>query len=352
VIDDDEPPPSPEDLAAPRERREQPARVLHVTPAEYHDLVGFSASLAQLVRVSPLRAADAVERKIEQLAAQVDPDADDPGEDISDEKQKNLDKGSILHALTLGRGKAIEVIPTAKLAKNGAYSTAESKALRDGARRAGKVPVKEHDMPRWTKLGETIRARLADAGHPLEGGIAELAIAWTEGTPYGPVECKAMLDYTRFFDADRCLIPLAISDIDRASAIGVARASARFATIYDPKMGQAEPRRVMRNVDAFGHEIQAAAYLRGLAAVFPQLEGRIDFRFLFCETRRPFDVWTPPLSGVFLAVGEREWRQARNDWAKAREENHHPGFNEIGPKELTFSSWRLRQEGYDPDDGT
>lgn len=347
MIEDDDPPPTPEDLAAPRERRDQPARVLHVTPSEYHDLAGFSASLAQLVRISPLRAADAVNIKLERLAAQLDEDADDPDEDISDDKQKRLDSGLILHALTLGLGKEIEIIPTAKLAKNGAYSTKESKDLRDGARRAGKVPVKEHDMPRWLKLGETIRARLAAAGHALEGGIAELAIAWTEGTPYGPIECKGMLDYVKFYDADREILELPVT---REAAVRFALEHARHATILDPKMGTAEPARVMRNVETFKHEIQAAAYLRGLAAVFPALEGRIDFRFLFCETRRPFDVWTPRLSGAFLAVGEREWRQARNDWAKAREENHHPGFNEIGPQELTFSTWRLRQEGYTVDD--
>lgn len=302
------------------------ARILDITPAEYLKLPHFSSSLAKvIVTQCAAKAWDAHQRKLEALEAEDDADE----EDVSDEKRKRLEGGTILHALTLGRGgERIKVIPSALLSKNGAYGTDAAKAARDGARAAGLVPVKEPEMPVYLRIADAIKERLAAAGHPLSG-TSELVIEWEEHTPHGPVLCKGMLDHVELWG-------------DPPTE----------AVISDLKIvGDAHPDRCERTAENLCYAIPACAYTRGLNAVYPSLEGRIRFQFLFCEQRRPFELWDPErLSGPFREIGQRRWFRAVQAWGRGLATGKWSGYRTPDRVEMSAPMWTLRNEGFTPEE--
>lgn len=303
------------------------ARILDITPAEYHRLPHFSSTRAKmLIQHCASKAWDAHQRKLEAIEAEDESDAD---EGVSDEKRKRLEGGTILHALTLGRGgERIVVVPQALLGKGDAYNTKDAKAARDGARAAGLVPVKEPEMPIYLHIASALKERLAAAGHELSG-TSEFAIEWSESTPHGPVLCKGMLDHVELW-GDPPTNAL-ISDLK---------------IVWD-----ANPDRCERTADNLCYGIPACAYTRGLNAVYPSLQGRIGFQFLFCEPRRPFEMWDPPrLSGPFREIGERQWLRAVHAWAEGLATGRWPGYRTPDRVELRAPMWRLHQEGFTSDE--
>lgn len=301
------------------------ARILDVTPHEYHRLPQFSSTIAKaLITQCASKARDAYVRKLEAIEAE-----DESEEDLSDDQRKRRDNGTIQHALVLGRGEErIKIVPAALLSSNGAYGTAAAKAARDSARAAGMVPVKEPEMEIHERVAAAIKARIAEAGHTLDG-TSELAIAWTE--PAG-VECRAMLDHVVTWGA---------SDVHGPTG-GI---------IYDLKIvGDAHPDRCERTAENLGYAIQAAAYTRALNALYPTLAGRIEFRFLFVESKRPYELWDPTLDGITAEIGERRWLRAVGAWGDGIEKGRWPGYRTPDRTTLRTPIWVLKQEGYTPDE--
>lgn len=306
------------------------ARILDVTPTEYHRLPGFSASLAKiLIAGCAAKAKDAHDRIMERIAEEDDSDDD---EGVSDEKRKRLENGSIQHTLLLGKGKRIEVIPTELLATNGAISTKAAKAFCQTARDAGHIPVKAADKEMHDKVASAIRARLEAAGHVLDG-TSELAITWQEPTPHGPVTCRCMMDHVVIWGV---------------AQDGTQNDGAPGAIIYELKIvGDANPERCQRTADNLGYAIAAAAYQRALTSLYPVLGGRIRFQFLFVEARRPYLMWTPErLAGPFREIGERQWIRAVHAWGEGLATGRWPDYNTPEHVEITAPMWRLHAEGY------
>lgn len=289
----------------------QPARVLDVSPDAYMKLPGFSASLARiLIGRSPAHAKDAHDRHI---------DDDDEDDDLDETKRKKLERGSILHHMVLGKGKRISIIPADVLGKNGAW-TAEARGLRDLARRNGMVPVKEGDHEALTAVAAIIRGKILAAGHVLDGQ-SELAVQWWEASRHGPVQCRAMMDHVVQYNLD-----------------------GRFATIYEVKIvDDAEPERCMRTAENLGYAIAAAAYPRALNAAFPKLQGRVRVRFLFCEAKRPYEIWCPEPSGEFREIGDRRWLRAVEQWGRGLATGDWPAYP---TPEIAPPGWALAREGY------
>lgn len=180
--------------------------------------------------------------------------------------------------------------------------------------------------------GKAIVARLADAGHVLDG-LSEVAIEWHERTPHGPVLCRSMLDHVILFGNGEPREPT-------------------NALVYDLKIvGDAHPERCERNADNLGYAIQAVAYTRALNAYSPSLAGRINFRFLFIEPRRPFLLWDPEhLSGAFREMGERQWLRAVHAWGEGLATGRWPDYRTPDRTEITVPMWRLKQEGFTPEE--
>jgi hypothetical protein len=306
----------------------QPARILDLTPTEYHKLPGFSSSLAKiLVQTCSLKAKVHHDMRLEKLAAE--DESDDEDDKQSDQKQAQLDRGSVLHALVLGKGEErIDVIPAALLSgKNMAYQSDKAKSARDDARRRGKIPVKEPKMQSHLATADAIKSTLEAAGH-LMGGRSELAIEWHERTPHGPVLCRGMMDHVVEFGPDPKAPTCAI--------------------IYDLKIvADANPDRCERTADNLGYAIQAAAYQRALNALRPSLAGRIRFQFLFIEPRRPFLLWDPErLSGPFREIGERQWLRAVHAWGEGLATGRWPDYRTPDRAEMSAPMWKLKAEGF------
>lgn len=288
------------------------ARLLDCTPDEYHRLPGFSSSLAKiLIGRSPSHAIDAFLRKTE----------DDEEEELTDAQVALRERGTVLHTLVLGIGKRIQVVPFPD------YRSKAAKDARDEARASGRVPVKEAKMEVYDRTATAIKARLAAAGHDLDG-VSEMAIGWQEPSPHGDVECRAMLDHVRIWG------------LEEGSKF------APSACIYDLKIvGDATPSLNERSAERLGYAIQAAAYTRALAALHPRLAGRIEFRFLFCEPKRPYEIWDPTPDGVFRELGTRRWITAVHGWAEGHATNKWPGYNAGASNEISAPTWTLREEG-------
>lgn len=309
-----------------------PARILDVDPDAYHRLTGFSASLAKiLIASSAFHARDASDRQSE----------DDEDEDLSDDQRKRRERGTLLHRMVLGKGARVAVIPSDVLGKNGAW-TNEARGLRDLARKNGLVPVKEADHEILTRVSSAIKARIADSGHVLDG-ISEFAIEWHETTPHGPVRCRCMIDHVRLFASDG----LPVTPGEPPVHIKPARA-----IIYELKIvDDAHPDRNERTAESLGYAIAREAYDRALNALYPSLAGRIEFRFLFCEHRRPYALWDPLPSGAFRELGSRRWRRAVNAWAEGLDTGRWPSYRDDALRvEISAPKYILDKEGFTPDE--
>jgi hypothetical protein len=305
------------------------ARIIDCTPDEYHRLPQFSASIAKtLISRSAEVARDAYERRLEAIAAE------DESDEADKEKQDRLDRGNVLHALVLGKGKRVDVIPADLLAKNGAISTTAAKAFCESSRRTGRVPVKPAKMEVYEAIATQIRRRIAEADHDL-CGVSELAIAWTEETPHGPVDCKGMLDH---------VVMWGLSDDDRRRGV------VPGAIIYDLKIcDDASPAQCERTAERLHYALQAAAYVRALTALHPVLGGRVEFKFLFVEPRRPYAIWDPRTGGGFAEVGLRRWLRAVHGWGAGLATGRWADYRTDATAEINSSRWALAQEGVPTD---
>jgi hypothetical protein len=272
------------------------ARILDVTPAEYHALPGLSSSIAStLISRSPLHAW-----------------TEHPAYGAKERGYtKATDRGSVVHSMVLGKGSPFASLPFDD------YRTNAAKESRDKTRAAGLIPMLWHEHDDALRLAQTIKERLAARGIALDGR-SELAVEWHEQSGNGSVMCRGMMDHV-WLDRGR---------------------------ILDLKIVQiAEPSYVERSAERFGYAIQAAAYSRALAAVRPVLAGRVEFIFAFCETEEPYAINLSKPDGVFRELGERRWMHAVNTWGQCLWANDWPGYGD-GINFINPPAWLLAREGY------
>lgn len=266
------------------------AQIVNCTPDEYFKRPGFSATRAKTVIArSPAHAKALVER--------------DP--------TMELDRGAVIHRLSLGKGKEFRVAPDHITE----WRTKEAKAFRDDARAAGLIPVKAHEFAEWEAAAKKLVEQLAARRIVLDG-LSEVVIEWYEETPHGPLLCKAMFDHLW---------------IDRG-------------VILDLKITEnAAPSAVERTAENLGYAIQSAAYTRALAALHPGMAGRSRFLFGFVEPDEPWALNLCSPDGVFRELGEQRWLRACATWAKCKAENVWPAYGD-DINQLTAPTWALAKE--------
>jgi hypothetical protein len=276
------------------------ARILDVTEDQYHSDPCATASLNQtiakiLLEQSPLHAWCAHPK-----LGGLENSADD-GEEDTDATRG----GKVIHKLLLGKGCDIEVINV------DAYRTNAAKAARDEAIAAGRVPMKAKQYDDLCAAAETIKGNLAlegiDLGDP--DGQSEVAIEWAEQGEHGPVTCRCRVD----------------------------RIHLNRGVIWDlKKIVSADGKTCSRHVQAYGYHLQHASNTRALAALRPELAGRIDMLFVFMEVEPPYAVRVARPSGVMVDMGLREWERAVLLWERCLRTNRWPGYGGgIAPLEPT-----------------
>ncbi len=259
----------------------------------YHQLPGLSSSIATtLIMKSPLH------------AWMQHPHYGGKGK----KPTKAMNLGTVVHALVLGAGKEYAVLEYDN------YKTKLAQEARDVAIVRGLVPILAHEHDEAVVIAAKVTHGLSERGFDLNGR-SELAFTWGEPSLSGPVRCRGMADHVW---------------VDRG-------------VILDLKIvSDAEPSSVMKSAERFGYAIQAAAYSRALAAVRPELAGRVDFLFAFCETEPPYAMNLSRPDGVFREIGERRWLRAVESWGKSVAANKWDGYD--GINYLTSPPWALTSE--------
>jgi hypothetical protein len=269
------------------------ATLLNVTPDEYHQLPGFSASIAKtLIERSPLHAW-----------------TQHPSFGAKGKKPtKEMDMGTVIHRLVLGKGKSFVVVNCDD------WRTSKAKDARDEARAAGLVPVLAKDYDRACEAAKRIVFELKRRGIELNGA-SEVAIGWTE---LEDLDCRCMLDHV-WLDTG---------------------------AILDLKItGNAAPGAVERNAENMGYALQAAAYKRAVEQIKPELVGRTRFLFAFCEPEDPFAVNVCEPDGMFREIGELRWNRACREWDGCLKTNHWPAYG-AGVNTISAPQWALAREEY------
>jgi hypothetical protein len=224
---------------------------------------------------------------------------------------KPMNRGTLCHALLLGQGRDVVVLEAAD------YKTKDAQRERDEAVAAGKTPVLADEYGEAGIAVNSIRDQLLnDFGITLDGE-SELAMFWHELADDGTrVPCRAMLDHW-----------------NEARGRGL-----------DLKISRsAHPRACMLHMLEYGYDLQWAAYTSGLGKVFPKLQGRLEFLYLFAEGEPPYCVTPCEPAGTMRQVGESRWRRAINLWARCMRENKWPAYV-TDVARLEAPPWALERE--------
>jgi hypothetical protein len=217
-----------------------------------------------------------------------------------------MDRGTLIHALLLGKGREIVGLDFDDWRKNAA------KEQREELTRAGMIPVLRRKLDEAIDAVQIIRERLLDFEIDLAGGtefvgaemkiikpvaLNELAIKWDEQG----VQCRGMLDYFNYDSAE-------ILDLK---------------TTYN-----AHPRAIQSHMINHGMDLQHAAYTSGITKLYPELEGKIQMGFVFVECEPPYSVLPVIPIGTMRELGRRKWKRAVNIWKKCIETNTWPSYSD------------------------
>jgi len=225
---------------------------------------------------------------------------------------KETDKGSLIHALVLGKGKDTVVLPYQN------WQTKAAREDREAARLAGKIPTLEKDYVEAVEIANQINWRLIyDFGIELSG-LSEQPITWIELSDEGEeVQCRACYDH---------LI------LQQAHAFDLKTTSV-----------SAHPNALAAHMIRYGSHIQEAAYLSALNKLLPEREGKARFTFLFCEVEPPYAVVPAQLNGSMKLLAQRQWRRAVNIWAECLRTNNWPSYTDKAVN-VNAPVWALTQE--------
>ena len=253
---------------------------------------------------------------------------------ITRRESKAMDHGSLVHALLLGGEEGIEVLPYDSFRKTVAQEA------RDRAYEAGLVPILEEQYMEALAACEILKPAIcqavADVISPQEpcgvdwGGFGrELVALWEEeahidkpvGGASAPwcVRCRARWD---LFLPGAALI-------------------ADLKVVTGGRWAQAAPYVRQLNSEADSGAMQAAGYLRGLAAVHPETAGRGTSVFLRAEPYPPYSVVPIVVTEGLRQLGEERWMRGVAGWAKCMASGVWPG---PGVAYAQAESWAVERE--------
>lgn len=223
------------------------------------------------------------------------------GGGAEDQKKRKLDVGSVAHELIIGQGRGIYVIEATNKAGETVenYQTKAAQEERDAALANDLTPVLACDLGRAERMVDAVRRRLSQipgAEGAFQDGIGEAVAVWQDRTG---IFGRCMFDWwgpTEHDVWDLKTTAGGLSDRDLANRI------------------------------ADGLDIQAAWYTRGLAALRPELSGRLRFNFVFVEDKPPHEVRVVHLTGEQRYLGERKAVTAAVLFGHFLEADRWPGY--------------------------
>lgn len=206
---------------------------------------------------------------------------------------REMDRGTLIHALLLGKGRSVAVIECED------WKKPSNRALRDEHREAGRLAVTRKLYDDSIEAAQNLDIKLKARGYNFDGH-SEATVVWTEHATNGAeVMCRARMDHVS------------------------------GPVIYDLKIGSANPKRFRQgHITSMGYDIQGAAYRRALEQVDPRLRGRVKFLLLFCEPFPPYCISPVCFAGTLRELGERRWQRGVDDWERCLRTDVWPDYVE------------------------
>lgn len=207
-----------------------------------------------------------------------------------DERKPEFDRGEAAHALLIGKGRKIAVLPFDD------YRKKEAKEARDAAYAEKKIPIKARDYEEIEAMVQSARSQLGqifELGKPFEDGQGELPLYWQEGETH----FRSRLDW---LSHDRKII-------------------------FDYKTtGNAHPDAFTRKIYDMGYDVQAAFYRRAVRMTGgPE---RAAFIFVAQEIEAPYALSAVSLTPAALDMAERKVEKAIALWRDCMASNIWPGY--------------------------
>jgi hypothetical protein len=238
--------------------------------------------------------------------------------DYSPEVDDKFDIGTVVHALLLQGIDVMEVLAFPD------YKTNAAKEARDLARSHGRVPILVKNAHRVEEMCEAVVkqiARLECEPLPLTEGKPEQTIVWEEQG----VMCRARIDWLH----------------DDMSAIDDLKTTSR----------SANPDAWSRNLYAYGCDVQAAFYLRGLTQIVDPASAGVGYgtqwRWLVVETTPPYALSVVTPGPDVLALADAKVDYALATWKRCLETDTWPGYpRRVATAELPAweeSRWLARE---------
>jgi hypothetical protein len=230
---------------------------------------------------------------------------------------RTMERGTLVDQLVFGGAKFEVISSTYKSGPRKGQPVedmagGDMKALAADVRSRGFTPCLQHELDSAMALAGAIKARMIEAGIPLEQCIAQRSISWT--TPLG-CPAQGTPDLTLGVDT------------------------------IDAKVGHtADPDRLDQHVGDQGWHIQGAAYQEGIAASLGyQAIGRGKHWIVAAETESGIDCVTVcPLDPLYLTIGLQQWEAAQRIWMSCWRTNSWP---EYAPRPITPSQRVLWKAG-------
>lgn len=225
-------------------------------------------------------------------------------EEQDPQKVDRLQTGALIHSLLLGGGQEIVLVDEKDWRKDVA------KDARAKAKAAGKMAVLKHKHEAAADVCREIRASLLGYGIDLSEYETEVTALWSDGG----TACKGRLD-----------------------ALLLARG-----LIFDLKTVQRINKQAFeRSILPYGLDMQDYSYTRAVEAAYPEIAGRVEFRFGVCETTPPYDAMIQPLGAAMQELGRQRWNRAIKRWRECLKSGVWPGYGHQEPAEAR--AWQLEQ---------
>lgn len=203
--------------------------------------------------------------------------------------------GTAVHKLILGHGRDLVVVEADD------WKKADARAERTAAYIRGDAPILRPDLDKAEALAGRIRSQIVQI--PDCGGFA---------------------------DADTELVAIARDRSGSWYRIMMDAFEHRLgsAVIYDVKTSDqsAAPQDIGRRIEGMAMEVQAAFYTHVIGLLWPQLGGRITFRWIFGENDPPNAVTVAQADGPGLEIGRRKIALALHRWREGMQTGNWPGY--------------------------
>ena len=226
------------------------------------------------------------------------------------EATSDMDRGTLIHALLLGKGRQVGVVDADD------WRTKAAKEMREQLRAEGKLAVTRKLYDDSIKAAQALQRKLAARGFVFDGH-SEVTLVWEEMAREGVVRCRGRLDHVK---GNR---------------------------IFDLKItADANPRRVSGGCIAdMGYDLQGVVYPRALEILKPEFAGRVGFSLLFCEPEPPYCITEVRLAASRKAIAESKWARAKAMWERCLRTNHWPDYTD----QVVFAEarpWEIDAETY------